>query len=455
MPAISIVKKLGIVTSGRRLCHLILAYVDEAAKFNDEGRSASQVKAVADLPSNKRYQICGFLRKEIDTFKQHSPRSRTELEHCAAWWLWKTSRLKRKAQHLTLAFPPSFARQLEEAGFAPGDILFDVINRTFSAFRDQFFSDDDIGFICGLHREKEHPHGHVLFFPQTKTGRPINLSRLAPVRVNGEMKRIDFQGFIQLKFAENVQHWHEMLRAAEHAREAPLWQEPTLFEMEAGSLIQAAAQAGAPPPSQDVIQEKLRDQDFAAAAAASRAERLKAEKTKVLDKPGGFEAVAGKLRTNAEQLSTESQNAKAEDIPGLQARTLRLAGRLLEISRAAQGISPAIQTVVSTPASYAQAERLRLTTKALNRHLDSQRRRQGVVPFHALYNRELTPSEQAATLPAPDVNEEVVLNAVGPRPERMQLQSIDLVARGESFDVVLRELEEASAAPKGPPDLAH
>jgi len=134
---------------------------------------------------------------------------------------------------------PEFAAELVEAGLPVGDVLFDCISRTYDSFAAQFFPNDEIGMIVGVHREKAHPHGHVLVFPVTRKNRRMNFSRLAPVRLGDREVRMDFQGYLQDSFARQVEQYRQMLRDKEQARF--LFSEKLLMAGEVMSRVQEAA----------------------------------------------------------------------------------------------------------------------------------------------------------------------------------------------------------------------
>jgi hypothetical protein len=412
-----LLKKISIVTSDRWLRELILSYIDEVTKVDTTGWFHSpEFSLLAGLPAAKRYQFFGFVRGEIDNRLKSDSGSPSELEACANWWAEKTADRQTKALHHVFALAPDLASELEKAGLPVGDVLFDCVRRSYDNYSRQFYPNDEIGFVAGLHREKAFPHVHALVFPTTRLGRRMNFSRLAAARVDGRAVRIDFQGYLQDRFATNVERYRAMIAGRGRDGIAEMLPESTLLATVVTEIALEREKAGSQQSKAELIHE-------AGAAVSASADlsgdlirkrkaalaNLHSEREQVIQR-GALNVLAETLAKGAKALQDDFTQTKGRvELEAIATRTARLTARLLETAANFRGVTPehlcrpidvaAVRSRRMGP--YITENRLQQVF-ARARELDDASRR--IVPLESLLNRDLAPLYRSveATRGVPD-----------------------------------------------------
>ena len=451
-----LLKKISIVSSDRWLRMLIMSYIDEVTKENDSGWFHSpEFSRLVGLPPAKRYQFFGFVRGEIDSRLKSESGSATELEACANWWSEKTAGRQTKALHHVYALAPDLASDLEAAGLPVGDVLFDCVCRSYDSYCRQFYPNDEIGFVAGLHREKAFPHIHALVFPTTRLGRRLNFSRLAPATVGGRAVRVDFQGYLQERFAANVERYRTMVTERGRDGIEAMMPEVTLLAGVLTGLANERESKGSKLPKAELIHESAvavsSSADLSGALIQNRKAslaNLRAEKEKIIQR-GALNVLAATLAKGARSLEADfAQSSSRLDLDAISTRTARLTARLLETSANYRGATP---EHLSKPIDVAAVR-----TRRLAPHITEERLRQvfarardleaasrSVVPLATLLNRELAPlyRRSEANVVAPDMEIPVDLQHglahVMPR-KPVELASADLVISPEQVEIEIR-----------------
>jgi hypothetical protein len=459
---VSLVKKLSVVKTVRRLRELIMAYVDEVTKDEiSHGFTSTAFAVLSELPTDKRYRCYGFVRAAADRASQTGE---PELAALADWWDIQTAGLEKKAYHHAYSLKPEFAEELTKAGLPVADVLFDAVSRTYAGFADQFFGGDELGFIAGLHREKAHPHVHVLVFPMTRKGRQLNFSRLAPVRLDGREVRMDFQGWLQERFVREIDRYRDFL--ADRLPESPLLAE---------RLIESGIVMGAIPPAEQrpagktfntIVAETVitveKSRDIAAWLIEQRKGdlgRLREERTNVIGK-GGLPTLAKAIQQRAQDLRKDfiKANFDRTAADALSLRAARLTARLLELVAGANGAVPKHLTKpINTAAVRTGGLNRQPTAREATELLKTERIRHQeltrAVPLTQLANRELARRYDGVSQAEP-AHQAVEVSRSPNQPALDETASVDIKLTGDEVTIEIRrradELEAAGAGHEVP-----
>lgn len=150
-----------------------------------------------------KVHVHGFLREEV--YKQTGKHVH-ELEPgdltSAIPVIWKRKvqekNLKKTAHKIAFALDPELCAMMKMAGVPVDETLLEIIHNTFKGYVDEFYPGEELGYLAGIHHDKKHVHAHVLLYPQTGNGTPINISHHSRRRLsNGRTVRIDFQGYLK------------------------------------------------------------------------------------------------------------------------------------------------------------------------------------------------------------------------------------------------------------------
>jgi hypothetical protein len=193
----------------------IRRYLDETKKkenrISPEGisgpnvgnRLAQGVDYLTKEQSQGRVHVHGFLREEVyrETGKHPHELSREELSQ-AVTRVWKkliqAKGLTKTAHKLAFALDPAVCKMMRLAGIPIDETLVDIVNQTLQSYAAEFYPGQSLGYLSGIHHDKKHVHAHILLYPQTNQGTPINISHQSRRRLaNGRIVRIDYQGFLK------------------------------------------------------------------------------------------------------------------------------------------------------------------------------------------------------------------------------------------------------------------
>ena len=208
-----IFKKTSTSRSGN-LAGYIRRYLDETKKrensINPDGSTGANVanrlqqgKDYVTKHEQGRVHVHGFLREEI--YKECGKHPH-ELEAGELTTVipnvWKRKirekSLKKTAHKIAFALDPEICEMMMMAGIPVDETLLGIVNTTFKNYAEEFYPGQELGYLAGIHHDKKHVHAHVLLYPQTDQGTPINISHHSKRRLsNGRVVRIDFQGFLK------------------------------------------------------------------------------------------------------------------------------------------------------------------------------------------------------------------------------------------------------------------
>jgi len=194
----------------------IRRYLDETKKRENRAQTAEHPAFGANVQNRLRQGIdyltkekrqgalhlYGFLREEIfkESGKYANEMSHEELGNTAiAVWRKKVAEkeLKKAAHKIVFSLDPEICKMMKLARMPTDEILLGIVEQTFKAYADEFYPGQALGYMAGIHHDKEHVHAHILLFPQTDQGNPINISHRSKTKVEGRTVRIDYQGFLK------------------------------------------------------------------------------------------------------------------------------------------------------------------------------------------------------------------------------------------------------------------
>jgi hypothetical protein len=203
-------------------------------------------------PGNKIHVFGPILEKLSAYFPDPNNAPQAELvERLVQIWTDEVEDYKKKGIHAVFSIHPSSSKAITNRGGSMDPPLLSALSNTMEKYAARFYPGDAISWVAGVHHDRPHDHVHVVIFPTTGKGRPINFSSMAPIR-SGEGKghRIDFQGMAKLLF------WEEC-RAIDRALLSEVDLDPELIERARGEIViaTAAINALANPKSRPTTQE--------------------------------------------------------------------------------------------------------------------------------------------------------------------------------------------------------
>jgi len=144
----------------------------------------------------------GFIREEIYKEAGKFPNELTNEElgsAITAVWKRKVSEknLKKAAHKIVFALDPEICEMMKLANIPIDETLLGIVEQTFRAYVEEFYPGQSLGYLAGIHHDKQHIHAHILLFPQTDQGQPINISHRSKTKVGNNIVRIDYQGFLK------------------------------------------------------------------------------------------------------------------------------------------------------------------------------------------------------------------------------------------------------------------
>jgi len=209
---------------------------------NVSNRLAQGVDYLTKEQTQGRVHVHGFLREEIyrETGRHPHELGKDELNQ-AITQVWKkliqAKGLTKTAHKLAFALDPEICAMMKLAGIPIDETLVDIVNQTLQSYAAEFYPGQSLGYLSGIHHDKKHIHAHILLYPQTSQGTPINVSHQSRRRLaNGRVVRIDYQGFLKdtaEKLAKRV--YVEKLRKPGMVQAKPLQQ-----RVQSKLLLQAA-----------------------------------------------------------------------------------------------------------------------------------------------------------------------------------------------------------------------
>lgn len=114
-------------------------------------------------------------------------------------------RLKKIAHKFVFSLDPELTKEMVEKKIPVDEHLNRIVHETLRRYQEKFYPGQELGYLTGIHHDRRHIHCHVLLYPQTGEGKPLNVSR-ASERPNLEIIskatgsprkfRHDYQGFI-------------------------------------------------------------------------------------------------------------------------------------------------------------------------------------------------------------------------------------------------------------------
>lgn len=162
--ALAVSKQLGYRKAANGPAHPQLAGIDYLSK-----EESGKVRAY------------GFLRDDITRMTGKNPHlldndTRVAASHCAWMQRIETKRARKFGHKFVLSLDPRFC-ELMAAGGKDTDALLVQAGRTvLRRFQEKYYPGDKLGYLVGIHHDRQHIHAHILLYPYTESGKHLNVS---------------------------------------------------------------------------------------------------------------------------------------------------------------------------------------------------------------------------------------------------------------------------------------
>jgi len=208
-------KKTSTCRSVQGLRRYIAQYLDETQKEPSESGMPTAAAKPASLRAGIDYltkkekgdvHIFGFLRPLIEAETSRSIDQLTNQEKAeAAEVVWKrllkAKNLKKAAHKIVIALDPEICEMMTMARLPVDEELLRITRIGFDQYRGKFYPGQELGYLVGLHHDRAHIHAHIMLYPQTAEGKPLNVSHDSKVTLdNGKVVRVDYQGVLKTTF---------------------------------------------------------------------------------------------------------------------------------------------------------------------------------------------------------------------------------------------------------------
>lgn len=204
-------RKTSTAKTKQNLSANILAYLDETTKADARGKSARlsyqrmalgksepQLAGINYLTKEEtgRVRVFGFLRDDIAQLTgrhAHLLDNDTRVIACHAAWM---NRLEDKGNvtkvghKFVLSLDPRFCKLLAAAGKDADALLVQASRTVLRRFQENHYPGDRLGYLLGVHHDREHLHAHILLFPFTEKGKNLNVSNQGSDRRLSDMGKV-------------------------------------------------------------------------------------------------------------------------------------------------------------------------------------------------------------------------------------------------------------------------
>lgn len=204
-------KKTHTCKSTAGLRRYIEQYLDETQKSTPpanpsvRGKPSSLRSGIDYLTKKEKgdIHIFGFLRHQVETETSKLAHELSNAEKAdAAETVWKRrlkeKGLKKVAHKIVIALDPEICEMMTLARLPVDEELLRIVQTGFEEYRQKFYSGHQIGYLLGIHHDRKHIHAHIMLYPQTDRGKPLNVSHDSKVTLeNGATVCVDYQGFLK------------------------------------------------------------------------------------------------------------------------------------------------------------------------------------------------------------------------------------------------------------------
>lgn len=159
--------------------------------------------------------VFGFLRHEIETETGRLANTLTNSEKAgAAETVWrrllKKKGLKKVVHKIVVALDPEVCEMMTLARVPVDEELLRLVREGLGQYEQKFYQGHKLGYLVGIHHDRRHIHAHIMLFPQTDRGKPINVSHDSKVTLkDGFSIRVDYQGFLKSTFEKMAKEMYE------------------------------------------------------------------------------------------------------------------------------------------------------------------------------------------------------------------------------------------------------
>lgn len=184
-PHLCVWKRTSSPTTEKTIRKNILSYLSETTKKPDPNSRRSDImRAGVDYLTKEpkgRLKAYGFLRDDIarmcgKPFLHLTNNERVEAAHTA--WMMRLGKKKimRTAHQYVLALDPELCKLAADVGISVDDMLTQGGRTVMRRYQEKHCPQEKIGYLMGIHHDREHIHAHIMLFPTTDSGRLLRVS---------------------------------------------------------------------------------------------------------------------------------------------------------------------------------------------------------------------------------------------------------------------------------------
>jgi hypothetical protein len=134
------------------------------------------------------------------------------LERLANRWSAMRAGQIEKAKHLIFSISHDLQEVLCKGNMPLQDVLFAASLQALNRYMAWASGDASIGHLSGFHSDSDVGHMHMLVFPTDRKGRRLNLSPFSETKdKDGQVYRIDYQGFLHGAYEDGLRHYQKAL----------------------------------------------------------------------------------------------------------------------------------------------------------------------------------------------------------------------------------------------------
>ncbi|MDO8587627.1 MAG: hypothetical protein Q7T82_11370 [Armatimonadota bacterium] len=190
-------RKTSTATTKESVSKYIMSYVDETSKADP--LAESRKLGYADVQFGKtnavelgigylskeekgRIRVFGYLRDDVEKQTGMPPNhltndSRVIASH-RAWMsrIEKHAGRKKLAHKFVFSLDPRFCELMAKGGKDCDALLIQGVRTVLRRFQEKYYPGDRLGYLVGIHHDRQHVHAHVLLLPWSENGVHLNVT---------------------------------------------------------------------------------------------------------------------------------------------------------------------------------------------------------------------------------------------------------------------------------------
>ena len=190
-------RKTSTATTKESVSKYILSYVDETSKADALAESRKQ--SYGDVQFGKpnpveqgigylskeeqgRIRVFGFLRDDVEKLTGMPPNhlsNDARVMACHRAWMGRLEQhpgVKKYAHKFVLSLDPRFCELMARGGKDSDALLIQGVRTVLRRFQEKYYPGDRLGYLVGVHHDRQHIHAHVLLLPWAESGRHLKVT---------------------------------------------------------------------------------------------------------------------------------------------------------------------------------------------------------------------------------------------------------------------------------------